>query len=110
MCGDFMKIFLLLLLISLCAAFQLNAGTVTSAGTGNWSAPATWSNTNRTGTISVPNFSKAVTGAGTFFTTEISVGNIIKLTNGGTTIGTVASITDNTHLTLSANNSTTRSN
>ena len=99
---------LILLLVLLFVAFQLNAATINNAGSGNWSASA-WPSTNRTGTISVSNGSAAVTGIGTLFTTEISVGNIIKLTGGGTTIGTVLSITDNTNLTLTTNVSTARS-
>ncbi len=77
------------------------AATITSTGSGNWSASA-WPNTGRTGTITTLTSSATVTGTGTLFLTEISVGNIIK-TNGSVTIGIVASITDNTHLTFAVN-------
>ena len=76
----------------------VHAASITSLTSGNWSATA-WPNTLRTGTLTVLNNSNAVTGTGTLFTTEISVGNIIK-TTANAVIGTVASITDNTHLIL----------
>jgi hypothetical protein len=79
----------------------IQAASVTSNTSGNWSASA-WPNTNRTGTITTSTTSNTITGIGTQFTTEISVGNIIK-NSGSATIGTVASITDNTHLVLTAN-------
>jgi cell division septation protein DedD len=83
------------------------AAAITSAGTGDWSAAA-WPNTTRTGTITTSTSLTAVTGSGTAFTTEISVGNIIKTTT-NVVIGTVASITDNTHLTLTGNAASTNS-
>ena len=80
---------------------SLHAATVTSNTDGNWSATA-WPNTGRTGTITTTTGSSTVTGSGTLFTTEISVGNIIKRTD-NTVIGTVASISSNTSLTLTGN-------
>jgi hypothetical protein len=77
------------------------SATIVSAGSGNWSATA-WPNTGRTGTITTSTGSAAVVGVGTVFTTEISVGSIIK-TTANVVIGTVLSVTDDTHLTLAAN-------
>ena len=81
------------------------AATISSVGTGNWSATA-WPNTARTGTIATTTLSATVTGVGSSFLTEISVGNIIK-TAGNVVIGTVLSITSNTTLTLTANAAST---
>lgn len=58
----------------------------------------------RTGTITANTSSPSVVGVGTLFTTEISIGDIIY---SGTNLGTVLSITDNTHLTLTANSAAT---
>jgi Secretion system C-terminal sorting domain len=77
------------------------AATISSIGSGNWSATA-WPNTARTGTITTSNASATVTGAGSLFLTEISVGNILK-TAGNVVIGTVLSVTNNTTLILTAN-------
>jgi hypothetical protein len=77
------------------------AANITSNASGLWSSSA-WPNTGRTGTITTLTTSTGVTGVGTLFTTEISVGNILKTTV-NVVIGTVASVTDNTHLTLTAN-------
>ncbi len=76
----------------------------TTSSTGNWSATGTWTaaNTNRTGTVTSATNSTTVTGSGTSFTTELSVGSMIG-TQGATAIGTVASITSNTSLTLTGN-------
>ena len=82
-------------------AVSIHAANITSNTTGNWSATA-WPNTGRTGSITTSTSSLTVTGSSTLFTTELSAGNIIKSTS-NTVIGTVASITDNTHLTLLAN-------
>lgn len=93
--------FLKFILIGFVLSFLFNstrAANVTSLTSGNWSASA-WPNTTRTGTITVGNGSTSVTGAGTLFTSQISIGNIIK-TTGNVVIGTVASIADDTHLTL----------
>src|SRR6185312_11703088 len=87
-----------LLVVTSSVAFS---ATIVSAGSGNWSATA-WPNTVRTGTITTSTGSAAVVGVGTVFTTEISVGSIIK-TTANVAIGTVLSVTDDTHLTLAAN-------
>ena len=63
---------------------------------------ASFSGIALTGDITTLTTSKSVVGVGTFFTTELHVGAVLK--NGaGATIGTVASITDDTHLTLETN-------
>jgi len=89
-----LTIFMLVIMVS------IQAASITSTTSGNWSATA-WPNTNRTGTITTSTVSSLITGTSTLFTTEISVGNIIK-TSGNVSIGTVASITDNTHLVITA--------
>ena len=71
---------------------------ITSVASGTWEATA-WPSTQRSGTISVALGSTTVTGTGTAFLTELSVGNIIK-TTAEVQIGTVASITSDTELTL----------
>ncbi len=82
--------------------------SITSVATGTWEATA-WPSTPRSGTITVTAENTNVVGTGTAFLTELSVGNIIK-TTGNIQIGTVASITSNTALTLSHNAATTRTN
>jgi hypothetical protein len=71
-------------------------------GTLNWSDPVTWIQL-RTGAVQFTAGSTSVTGAGTLFTTELTVGDVLLLqTSPGTVRGTVASIIDNEHLTLTA--------
>ena len=77
--------------------------TITSTAIGNWSSASTWSSMSRTGTISTSTASKNITGSGTSFTTELAIGSILYKNDGITLIGTVASITNNTSLTLVAN-------
>ena len=55
-----------------------------------------------TGTINVTNGSNAVVGVGTSFLTNVTVGDSF-IRTGDSVSYTVASITDDTHLTLSAN-------
>lgn len=55
-----------------------------------------------TGTVSVTNGSSTVTGTGTAFTTNVTAGDSFKVAAGLVTY-TVASVTDNTHLVLTAN-------
>src|SRR5215216_938726 len=81
---------------------------IASVATGTWEATA-WPNTQRSGTITVTAGNTNVVGTGTAFLTEISVGNIIKTTS-NIQIGTVASITNNTNLTLTNMPATTRAN
>src|SRR5688572_9161495 len=77
--------------------------TISSTASGDWNSAATWGATGRTGTIEYTNGSTAVIGTGTSFSTELAIGSIIITTGGGTGITrTVASITDDTHLTLTA--------
>jgi hypothetical protein len=81
--------------------------TITSTSTGgNWSAASTWTAISRTGTITTTSGSINVSGTGTSFLTELAVGSILK-TTGGVIIGTVATITSNTALTLVANATST---
>ena len=71
-------------------------------GAANWSVVSTWIQ-YQTGTVTFTNGSAAVTGSGTLFTTELVVGDILMLqASPGTVRGTVASITNNTSLTLTA--------
>jgi S-layer family protein len=81
---------------------------ITSVNSGTWEATA-WPSTQRSGTINVTAGSTSVTGTGTAFLTEVSVGNILR-TTGDIQIGTVASITSDTTLTLSNVPATTRTN
>ena len=76
-----------------------NVGTATIAG-GNYSIVA---RAPKTGTITALTSSTAVVGAGTSFTTELAVGRNLFNAAGTTFIGTIASITDNTNLVLTAN-------
>jgi hypothetical protein len=102
----FLKIRILPMIMVFMITSDAMSATISSVGTGNWSATA-WPNTARTGTITTSNASAIVTGAaGSLFLTEISVGNIIK-TAGNVVIGTVLSITSNTSLTLTANAAST---
>jgi hypothetical protein len=55
------------------------------------------------GTVSVTNASAAVVGTSTTFTTSLVVGQNVQIGNQLGTNYTVATITDNTHLTLTAN-------
>jgi hypothetical protein len=87
------------------SAVSLN---ITSVATGTWEATA-WPLTPRSGTITVTAENPNVVGTGTAFLTELSVGNIIK-TTGNIQVGTVASITSNTNLTLVNPAATARTN
>src|SRR5690349_3077060 len=71
---------------------------ITSVASGTWEATA-WPNTLRSGTITVAAADTNVVGTGTAFLTELSVGNILRTTT-DLMIGTVASITSDTALTL----------
>jgi hypothetical protein len=93
-----------LIFITCSAAF---ANNIVSRNSANWSASSSWIRT-MTGTITVSNNATAVVGVGTLFLTELSNGSVLWLPD-GTAIGTVLSIADNTHLTLSANNSGAKS-
>jgi hypothetical protein len=92
----------LLMIVCLLANGVVSAANISSAANGYWSSASTWSAVAMTGTITTLTSSKNITGNGTLFLTELAVGSIIK-TSGGTTIGTVASITSNTSLTLVVN-------
>ncbi|MEI7897759.1 MAG: SprB repeat-containing protein, partial [bacterium] len=99
------KIFFLMMMLIVFGWVDSYGATITSSTSGNWSATA-WPNTVRTGTITTSTANANVVGVGTLFTTQISVGNIIR-TTGNVAIGTVLSITDDTHLTLSSNAAST---
>ncbi len=81
---------------------------ISATTSGNWSSASTWAR-SRTGTITTLSSSKSVTGSSTLFTTELAVGDVIMQAD-GTFIGTVAIITDNTHLTLSGDAASSSSN
>lgn len=87
------------------AVFTDAAITSTATG-GNWSAASSWAAITRTGTITTSTSSTTVTGAGTQFTTQLAAGSILQ-TTGGVVLGTVASVTNNTTLTLNSNASST---
>ena len=84
-------------------AVSLNIASIAS---GTWEATA-WPNTLRSGTITVTAGDVNVVGSGTAFLTELSVGNILRTTT-DLQIGTVASITSDTALTLTNLPATTR--
>jgi hypothetical protein len=77
--------------------------TFIAYSTGNWSSRSVWI-TTKSGTVTVASGSTTVTGSGTAFTTELQIGD--KIYSPGSVsfsvIGTVASITSNTSLTLTA--------
>lgn len=100
MITTYKKNYIYVVLLSISVIQHANAFTGTSRATGNWSSASSWMLT-RTGTIAVTIASTAVIGTGTNFTNELENGNVI-MTNSGIPIGTVSSITDNTHLTLSS--------
>jgi hypothetical protein len=78
-------------------------GDFVSRAAGNWNAVATWCKF-LTGTASFTNGSAAVTGTSTLFTTELVAGDVLMLqATTGTIRGTVLSIGDDTHLTLTSN-------
>jgi subtilisin-like proprotein convertase family protein len=79
--------------------------TRTSAQTGNWNNASTWADltVTKTGTVRYANNSTTVTGNGTSFLTQLTVGAVIRRTDTNAVIGTVASITNNTSLTLTSN-------
>jgi hypothetical protein len=92
-----------MLLFAVLPAAQVEATseTIISAASGSWESGA-WPDTQRSGTITVTANDANVVGTGTAFLTELSVGNILKTAGvTHTQIGAVASITDDTHLTLS---------
>lgn len=96
--------------LALCAPSAARAQTFTSRAVGNWNAVDTWTAISRTGTISSATTSTTVTGSGTLFTTEIAVGDRVLGSDGNTSIGIVASVTNNTTLTLTANASSANTN
>ena len=99
------KLAVLILFLGLSSSFLFGAA-ITNIAAGNWSNPATWPATTRTGTITSILTSAVVTGVGTSFLTEVTVGATITKASGGgagNVIGVVASIESNTQFTLQAN-------
>ena len=77
--------------------------TLNSIASGNWNNATIWRTANSALVISTtPVPSNNVTGIGTSFLTDLHPGDVI-INNGVTVIGTILSITDNTHLKLTAN-------
>jgi hypothetical protein len=96
---------ILILFFGLSQEVKAATGDFNSRAVGNWNAPATWSK-QLTGTVAFVNGNTAVVGTGTLFTTELAIGDLLmRQSSTGTIRGTVASITDNTHLTLVAGSS-----
>jgi len=81
-----------------CEAAVLETGISRKVTGGNWGSIHTWSPVTLTGSID-PAASTSVVGVGTKFLTELRVGNSI-IVSGETR--TVATITDDTHLTVTA--------
>ena len=100
------KILILVLLLMFANIWsnKIYSATITTSCSGNWSGATTnpWPNSTRTGTITTTTSSTSLTGSGTLFLTELSVGSIVK-TTGDVVIGTIASVTDNTHATFTGN-------
>ncbi|UEG50258.1 hypothetical protein LK994_02055 [Ferruginibacter lapsinanis] len=94
------------LLFLICATATLHGQTIKTRVTGaaNWNTAATWVKA-LTGTVTAATNSKNITGSGTSFTTQVTIGDVLALDAGGL-LGTVATITDNTHLILVANSIT----
>lgn len=85
-------------------ASEVWAANVSSGADGNWSSPSTWASTVRTGTITYVIDSSEIVGTGTAFLTELAVGSIITSVSGRGSISVVvASIADDTHLTVTTN-------
>jgi hypothetical protein len=84
-------------------SWTVNApGAETALASGPWNNVDTWMADSETGTITTAKNSSTITGVGTSFTTQIAVGDRILENDGTTSIGLVQSITDNTHLILTA--------
>lgn len=69
-----------------------------------------WTNKILTGTITTLDYSTGVTGVGTLFTTELAVNDYLYDPATGNLLGQVATITNNTSLTLVANATATLNN
>lgn len=99
---------LMVLGVLLIASTYVKANTVTAVATGSWSAGATWNRT-ATGTFSTGSPKKNITGVGTNFSADCSAGEIF-YDNTGASLGTIASVTSATVLTLAGNPGSTYSN
>jgi redox-regulated HSP33 family molecular chaperone len=84
-------------------------GSTTSRASAAWNVSTTWTGSTKTGTITTSTLSTTVTGSGTRFTTELQAGDAVYLGDGTTLVGTIASITSDTTLTLQANAASTNS-
>jgi len=110
--SNFKMLSSILLLIIFFLSNESFAQSRTSTASGNWNSASTWAaaNITRTGTVSCSTGSTTVTGSGTSFLTELTVGSVIQRNSNGAAIGTVASITSNTSLTLTANAGSSQTN
>jgi hypothetical protein len=86
----------------LLSASQVQAANISSATDGKWSEPTTWASVAKTGKITFSDDSLNVLGVDTLFTSELQVGSLLRVTvSRGVVFMTVATIVDNTHLTVS---------
>ena len=83
--------------------YTIAANVISRSVAGNWNVATTWAASARTGSITTSTASSTVTGSGTLFQTELAPGDALYRADGTTLIGTVATITNNTSLTLTAN-------
>lgn len=99
------KVFLLLAISFLSAPIIFGQTTLTTRAQGNWNANDTWISSTLSGTITTSTTTNRtiVTGVGTNFTGQLSVGATLYRDNGTTSIGTIASINNNTSITLTGN-------
>lgn len=98
--GYHLRVFVILLALIILPNNNIGAQSINSVGDGNWSSRSVWNKVTGTGQITYSKNSTAVTGTGTSFTTELTAGDIIITDNGSAISIAVASITDDTLLTL----------
>ncbi len=98
--GYHLRVFVILLALIILPNNNIGAQSINSVGDGNWSSRSVWNKVTGIGQITYSKNSTAVTGTGTSFTTELTAGDIIITDNGSAISIAVASITDDTHLTL----------
>jgi hypothetical protein len=99
------KAFLFLTFSLLSSPFLFSQTTLTTRAAGNWNSNDTWISGTLTGTITTSTTTNRATvlGVGTNFTGQLSVGAALYRNDGTTLIGTIATITNDTSLTLSGN-------
>lgn len=98
--GYHLRVFVILLALIILPNNNIGAQSINSVGDGNWSSRSVWNKVTGTGQITYSKNSTAVTGTGTSFTTELTAGDIIITDKGSAISIAVASITDDTLLTL----------